>query len=213
MKKPERKKGILIFGCGGHGRSIADVLFAGNPRGELAFVDPAAGEDETIMGCRTFRHMPAAGSYSCIIGVGDNRKRQELFLMARDHSRLEVISVLSKLSYVGKFTHIGEGCFAGNYCHIGPEAKVGNNTILNTACVVDHGVVIGEHCHIGPNATISGWSTIGDFVFVGVGATVIDRVSICSHVVIGAGSTVVRNIDEPGVYAGSPVRRLRSLEG
>jgi acetyltransferase-like isoleucine patch superfamily enzyme len=36
-------------------------------------------------------------------------------------------------------------------------------------------------------------------------------VSICDNVVIGAGAVVTRNIENSGVYAGSPARYMRPL--
>lgn len=49
---------------------------------------------------------------------------------------------------------------------------------------------------------------LGDNVVIGAGSTVIGPVSICDNVVIGAMSLVNKNIREPGVYAGIPVKKL-----
>ena len=48
---------------------------------------------------------------------------------------------------------------------------------------------------------------IGDRVSIGSNATLLP-VRICDDVVIGAGSVVTRDIEEPGVYAGNPARRM-----
>ena len=52
--------------------------------------------------------------------------------------------------------------------------------------------------------------TIGNGVSIGSNATILG-VNICDEVVIGAGAVVTKNIDKPGVYAGSPAVLLRSL--
>jgi acetyltransferase-like isoleucine patch superfamily enzyme len=36
-------------------------------------------------------------------------------------------------------------------------------------------------------------------------------VAVCDDVVIGAGAVVTKDITEPGIYAGNPARKLRSL--
>ena len=51
---------------------------------------------------------------------------------------------------------------------------------------------------------------IGDHVFLGAGSTVIDKRKIVDHVIIGAGSTVIKDILEPGIYVGSPARKIHS---
>jgi serine acetyltransferase len=50
----------------------------------------------------------------------------------------------------------------------------------------------------------------GDNVVIGANSVIVGPVEICDNVIIGAMSLVNRSIDEPGVYAGVPVRKLRS---
>jgi UDP-N-acetylbacillosamine N-acetyltransferase len=45
--------------------------------------------------------------------------------------------------------------------------------------------------------------------FLGIGSAVIPYVSIVSNAVIGAGATVIENIDNAGVYVGTPARRIK----
>jgi acetyltransferase-like isoleucine patch superfamily enzyme len=51
---------------------------------------------------------------------------------------------------------------------------------------------------------------IGNNVSIGSNATILP-VNICDNVVIGAGSVVTKNIEEPGIYAGNPAKKIRSL--
>ena len=63
--------------------------------------------------------------------------------------------------------------------------------------------------HVAPGATISGGVTIGHFSMIGVGATIIEGKKIAASCLVGAGATVVRDLTEPGVYVGSPARRIK----
>lgn len=56
--------------------------------------------------------------------------------------------------------------------------------------------------------TVCGNCRIGDGVFLGAGATVIEQIQIGPGVVVGAGATVVKDLIEPGVYVGTPARRI-----
>lgn len=50
--------------------------------------------------------------------------------------------------------------------------------------------------------------SFGDNVVIGANSVVVGPVDICSNVVVGAMSLVNADITEPGVYVGSPVRRV-----
>lgn len=54
--------------------------------------------------------------------------------------------------------------------------------------------------------------TIGNNVFIGMNAIITRGVTIGDNVVIGAGSVVTRNCEANGVYAGSPARKIMSIE-
>jgi sugar O-acyltransferase (sialic acid O-acetyltransferase NeuD family) len=157
------------------------------------------------LGFEVLNNVPDAG-YSYFIGIGDNQARKQLFDTIGDSN---LITVISPRSHRGSHSIVKTGCFIGNYCHLGPQSVIDQNTIINTAAIIEHEVMIGKHCHIGPNATISGRSKIGDLTFIGAGATVKDYISICSNAIIGAGATVVHDIDMPGIYIGTPARRLK----
>ena len=195
---------IILFGCGGHSRSVADVLVLNDPTVSLLFVDGNARDNEKLYGFDVVRHIDPTGR-PYFFALGDNRQRKMIF---DEIGVSNLISVISVKAHMGYKSTVGKGCFIANYCHIGPEAEIGHNTIINTSAVIEHEVKIGNHSHIGPRAVISGKSSIRDLVFIGVGAVVKDNIAICSKVIIGAGATVINNIDEPGTYVGTPVRKI-----
>jgi len=200
MRTPQ----IILFGCGGHGRSVADVLILNDPTVSLLFVDENARENERLYGFDVVRHMDPLGR-PYFFALGDNRQRKQKF---DEIGASDLLSVISVKAHLGHKSTVGKGCFLANFSHIGPEAEIGENTIINTSAVIEHEVKIGTHSHIGPRAVISGRSSIGDLVFIGVGAVVKDNIAICSEVIVGAGATVIQNIDEPGTYVGTPARKI-----
>jgi len=198
-----KKHQIILFGCGGHSRSVADVLIHNEPTVSLLFVDGNARDNEKLYGFDVVRHIEPMGR-PYFIALGDNTQRKMKF---DEIGGSDLISIISVNAHLGHKSTVGKGCFLANYCHIGPEAEIGENTIINTSAVIEHEVKIGKHSHIGPRAVISGRCHIGDLVFIGVGAVVKDNIAICSEVIVGAGATVIKNIDEPGTYVGTPVRK------
>ena len=122
---------------------------------------------------------------------------------------------------------IGENCFIGPFVEIQRDVKIGSYCKIQSHAFICELVEIGDHCFISHGAMFVNdlfatggpaggkkelWKAtrIGNHVSIGTNATVLP-VRICDRVVIGAGSVVTRDITEPGIYAGNPVRKLRSL--
>lgn len=195
---------ILLYGCGGHSRSVTDILLANDVRTNICYIDENARDGELLYGFKVLaRWQGPKPPY--FLAIGDNAMRQKLF---REIGSSGLISVISGKAHVGHHTLISPGVFIGNFCHIGPEVVVGINTIVNNGAIIEHEVSIGEHSHLAPNVAVSGKCKIGDLVFIGVGASVKDNIEICSNVIVGAGATVVKNITVPGVYIGTPACKV-----
>ena len=196
---------VILVGCGGHARSIADTLLHNAPDTELIFWDDNARPNERILGFPAVQQVEPQEGDRFVLGIGENEERRARFLtMNRD----ELLTVVSDLARLGRGAEVRCGCFVSHAALIGPEARIGDNTIINTAAVVEHEVVIGAHCHVAPGAVICGRATIGDEVLLGVGSKVLDGVTICSTVVIGAGAVVCADVELPGTYVGCPAKPL-----
>lgn len=190
----------ILLGCGGHARSIADVILNAFPSAKLFFLDENAREEESVMGFPVSRTMPEEGG-KLVLAVGDN--------VSRRHQAFgkDVCTIVAKTATVSPFALLGKGCFVAHGAHIGPEAVIGCGTIINTNSIVEHEVNIGEFCHIAPNCVICGRCNIGNNTFIGAGAIIKDKISICSDTIIGAGAVIIKNITEPGIYIGCPARK------
>lgn len=198
------KQMLIIYGCGGHARSVADVALA-NDIENLLFLDENARINEKIYGYPVTKISPTKLTKHCIVAIGDNKERARIF---RDIEAYAT-SLISKLAYIGREASFADGVFIAHGVHVGPNTQIGANSIVNTHAIVEHDCVLGKHTHISVNATVAGRCHIGDFVMIGAGATVIDGISICSNVIVGSNTTVVSDITEPGTYVGLPARKIK----
>ncbi len=122
---------------------------------------------------------------------------------------------------------IGENTFIGPFVEIQSTAKIGKHCKIQSHVFICSLVTIGDYCFIshgakfvndlfsvghpaGGDETMWKPTTIGSHVSIGTNATILP-VHITDHVVIGAGAVVTKDITTPGVYAGNPARKLRSL--
>ena len=124
---------------------------------------------------------------------------------------------------------LADDCFVGPFTEIQKGVKIGARTRVQSHSFICELVEIGSDCFIGHGVMFTNdvfavggpargrkelWrsTSIGNRVSIGSSATLLP-VTICDDVVIGAGAVVTRDITQPGIYAGSPARLLRSLPG
>lgn len=123
---------------------------------------------------------------------------------------------------------IGDDTFIGPFVEIQKDVTIGDRTRIQSHsficefvgigsdCVIAHGVMFinDSYASGGPaRGDKSKWraTKVGNGVSIGSNATILPVV-ICDRVVIGAGSVVTKDITEPGIYAGTPCRRLSPIE-
>ncbi|MDE7366053.1 MAG: acetyltransferase [Lachnospiraceae bacterium] len=200
------KERLIILGCGGHARSILDILHGNHMTNEIILVDEHAGENEYIMSHPVLKDYKFEGQELIFPAIGDNGQRE---VVLNRFMNQQCITIVSCQAYVGENVVLGKGTLIAHRVHLGPEAHIGMGCIINTGSIVEHETEIGDFVHVAPGTTICGRCHIGSRVMLGAGSTVIDKITICSDVTVGAGSVVVHDITQPGTYVGVPARRIK----
>ena len=113
---------------------------------------------------------------------------------------------------------IGANCIIQGRIRIGPYAVIEDNVIIKYGTIITDYATIKTGTFIGPNVITLGaeadrikqkGAVIGKNCFIGAGTKIAVGVNICDDVIIGANSFVRKDITESGVYAGTPVRRVK----
>lgn len=137
----------------------------------------------------------------------------------------ENVKVVEPVNIYG--CRIDDDCFIGPFTEIQKDVVIGKRTKVQSHSFICELVTIGDDCFIGHGVMFindlfakggpargdkSLWkeTRIGNHVSIGSNATILP-VNICDHVVVGAGAVVTKNITEPGVYAGNPAKKIKSL--
>ncbi|MFH1152919.1 MAG: NeuD/PglB/VioB family sugar acetyltransferase [Pseudomonadota bacterium] len=204
-----KQSNLLIIGFGGHARSVTDIAVKKGYK-NIVFVEESARPGEMYHGFQVARSLPdnLDDSWEIFLAAGDNRCREIQYNQTSVLS-LPLATIVCTTATLGIETVIGSGTVVGSLAHVGPSSTVGKSCIVNSGCILEHDCHVGDFCHLSVNATIAGRCQIGRRVFIGAGAVVCDKLSIMDDVTIGAGSVVIRDILEPGVYVGVPVRRVK----
>lgn len=114
--------------------------------------------------------------------------------------------------FIGPFVEIQKGVEVGSNCKIQSHSFICELVTIGNNCFIGHGVMfINDLMQTGPaGGDRSKWAktNIGNNVSIGSNSTILP-VSICNDTVIGAGSVVTKNIEESGVYAGNPAKKIK----
>ncbi|WP_419881724.1 acetyltransferase [Peribacillus sp. B-H-3] len=204
------KNKLLIIGASGHGKVVADIALKMNIWQCVAFLD----DEENIkssMGIevigssdKVFEHIE---EYQIFVGIGNNASRQRI------HKMLETVGasipvLIHPNAVVGEQVEIGIGTTVMAGAIINCCTKIGKGCIINTGSTIDHDNCIEDFVHISPGAHLAGTVKVGQGSWLGIGSVISNNIKITNGCKVGAGSVVVKDITEPGVYVGVPVRRV-----
>jgi len=202
---------IYVYGAGGHGKVVADILRAA-ALPLAGFVDDSAGRfPQPVLGFPVIstdewlamdEHRAVMG---VALGIGDNYARIKIADRCRSWG-FEILTAVHPSAVVSPAALIGAGSVVTALASINAGAELGDGVIVNTGAVVEHDCIIGDYAHISPNAALAGGARLGAFSHLGIGAVVLPGIVVGAKTIIGAGAVVVHDIPEGVVAIGVPAR-------
>ena len=212
--KIQYQKKICVVGTGGFGREtmccLIDSLASQNIKATDVACFMVADKDfdeKIVMG---FPVIPQSqfkpDEYEVLVGIGDSKTRKKVVESLPKETKFT--TVIHPNVVISDWVEIGEGGIITAGTIITCNIKIGKHAQLNLHSTIGHDCVIGDFFTSGPGTNISGICTFGNNVYFGTNASVKQGVTICDDVVIGMGSVVTKNITEPGIYVGSPAKKL-----
>ena len=107
-------------------------------------------------------------------------------------------------------------CFIGNNVNIRSGAIISKATIIEDYCFIGPGVITNHTKHVShgreekiPDRQLLTYIRFGSIV--GSQASILAGVSIGPQVIVGGGTVVVKDLEEKGVYVGSPAKKKMEL--
>lgn len=203
-------RSLLVLGCGGHGRVVADAaLDCGYD--EVAFLDDGEPASRPA-GVKVLGPFAAAADLlrdwpAAIAAVGNGALRLKLFDMLRQQG-FRTPAIIHPSAVISRGAVIGDGVFVAAGAIINVGARIGNAAIVNTGARIDHDCEIGAGSHIAPGATLSGSVMVGERAWLGTGCAVRQGMKIGSDTMVGVGAAVVADLAAGKTYVGVPARLL-----
>ncbi len=145
----------------------------------------------------------------CIAGnIKLLHRKKELINFYKSHGCM-FPSIIAEKAYVDPTVKMGEGVLIFDFAYIDFDVVLGNNVVINIDSLLGHDCSIGDNSIISPKSIIGGGSQISSNCFVGINSTVNPYLKIDENIIIGAGSLVNKSLNEPGIYAGNPCKKIK----
>ncbi len=192
---------VIIIGCGGHGKVIADIIKKSGDT-VFGFLDDDTSKEGVIgkiCDCVKF------SDSSFVIAIGNNSVREGI---AKKYPHLRYYTAIHPTAVISDNVKIEKGTVVMANAVINAKAVIGEHCIINTASVVEHDCTVSDFVHISPRATLCGTVKIGRGCHIGAGAVIKNNISVCKNSVIGIGAAVVKDIEKEGTYVGVPAKIL-----
>ena len=210
-------KRCVIFGAGGHAKSVLDALLKDGELKPVGLLDPdPAKKGKVLLGVKILGgeelipELLADGIQTAVLGVGgvcDNSRRAEIFHKA-EALGFKVAGVVHPSAVVSPFASVHPSTQILAHTVVGPDAVVGCGTILNTGTLIEHDCRLGEFVHLASGAVLGGGCLIEDFAHIGSGAVLLQGVSVGIGAIVGSGAVVTRNVTSGLTVVGIPARSL-----
>ncbi len=207
-----RSAAWVVFGAGGHARSVVDVIERAG--GWVVAVSGVAAPGSWHVECleddlHALERVHADG-LRAVVAIGSNPARLNLIRSILADGAA-VPTVVAASATVSQRSGLGLGTVVLEHAHVGPGATIGAGVIVNTGAVVEHDATVGDGSHVAPGAFVLGGATIGSGSFVGSGARILPGLVIGDGVTVGAGAVVTASVPGGLTVVGVPARESRPL--
>ena len=197
---------MYLYGASGHAKVVIHIAEALNIPIQGLFDD-----NEAISQLLNYSVYPSSSiqkNMEMIISIGNNEIRSQL----AQKYQAKYISLIHPCAIVSSRAMIGEGTVIMQGAVLQVEVEVGNHSIINTACSIDHECKIANFVHISPNSTLCGNVQVGEGSWIGAGTIILPGVKIGKWCTIGAGSVVSKDIPDYSLAVGNRCKILKTLK-
>jgi sugar O-acyltransferase (sialic acid O-acetyltransferase NeuD family) len=208
---------IVIYGAGGAGREVAQLLADINARepqwSVLGFLSDEVASHGRIVG-----DLPVLGGSEWVrarttplavaLGVGSPALKHRLVERVRGPLVSFPILVHPTVS-MGRRVSLGEGTIVCTATVITVDIRVGAFCMINHGCTITHDDVLGHYSTLAPGVNVSGNVTVGDGADIGTGSQLVQGVSIGAWSIVGAGAVVCRDLPANVTAVGVPARVIK----
>ena len=193
---------LVIYGGGGHGKSLIELVRVLNAYHLAGVVDDGLPIGSDILGLRVLGGKEVLGdlyrrgvqlAINAVGGIGNLSTRLKVFDNL-SQAGFSCPAVVHPTAFVEASTRLAGGVQVFPKAYVGSSSQVGFGAIINTGVIVSHDCVLGETVNLSPGAILAGGVQVGARTLIGMGVTVYLEVKIGVGARIGNGATVKADV-------------------
>lgn len=193
---------IIVYGGGGHGKALIDLIRYLDRYTVIGIVDDGIPVGTEIMevsvlgGAGILKELEKAGVHlaaNAVGGIGNIAPRLGVFENLTN-AGFSCPTLVHPIAFVEPSAVLSDGVQVMPHAYVGSEVHVGFGAIINTGAIVSHDCILGDFSNLSPGAILAGEVTIGEATLVGMGVTINLRVKVGDRVRIGNGATIKRDV-------------------
>ena len=215
-------KRIVIFGAGGHGREVLQLLRDINAASPDAPPWHVAGfiADAGMQSALTIHDLPMLGGLEwltanddvdIVVAIGAPRARRAVVQRIEQSCGARFASLSHPRSCIGQGVEMGPGTIIFAGCVLTTDIVLGRHVHLNACCNVSHDSRLGDFTTFGPGVHTGGGVSLHEGAEMGTAGAAIPRVQIGAWSMVGAGALVTRDLPPCVLAMGVPARVVKSL--
>jgi sugar O-acyltransferase (sialic acid O-acetyltransferase NeuD family) len=198
---------IIVYGGGGHGKSLIDLLRVLGTYRLVGVVDDGLLPGGDILGLpilgggEALAELHEQGvrlAVNAVGGIGNLAVRVKVFRTLAE-AGFTCPAVVHPTAFIEPSAKLSPGVQVFPHAYVGSQAQVGFGAIVNTGSIVSHDCLLGDFVNISPGAMLAGEVEIGAGALIGMGATLNLQVKVGAGARIGNGATVKQDVPEKGV--------------
>jgi acetyltransferase EpsM len=198
---------ILLFGGGGHGKMLIDLISGLKAYHMVGIVDDGLSSTQQVMslpvlgGSEVLAEWFKRGVHlaaNAVGGIGDIEVRVRVFDKLRQ-AGFTCPVLIHTTAFVETSASLSPGVQVFAQSYVGSQVQVGFGAIISTGAIVSHDCQLGPYAILSPGATLAGEVRVGPRVLVGMRATINLQVKIGAGARIGNGATVKNDVPKNGI--------------
>ena len=197
---------IGIFGKGGFAREVKYHLmnkYKNNIKLDL-LSDIIDKNDNDIIDIKNIDKT----KYDILLATGDPHLRKKIYYSFKELNYINYIHDLNNILDPSSII-IDNGSIICAGSILTTNIRIGLCNHINLNCTIGHDTQLGNFVTCSPGVNISGNCKIGNNVLIGTNSAIREHITICDNVVIGMNSNIIKNITEPGIYVGNPLKKIK----
>ena len=207
------ERSLVIFGGGGLGKTLIDLVRAGDEYEVLGIIDDGLELGQEVLGVPV---IGGANHLGPLAEAGLRFATNAVGAIGRITTRVKVSERIAEAGLsapplidpsasVAGSAELAGGVQVFAQAVVSAAASVGENTIVNSGSIVSHDCVIEANSHIAPGAVLAGEVVVGERTLVGMGVTASVGLRIGSGCVIGNGTVLTADVPDGTFVAAGTV--------